>query len=407
MFIKLNFSTTKSAGQVHHLLHYLLQNPSITNVSQFVAAATPVFNSTTMSGFDAGTSEIIRTVNPVRTLSHMRKGTSAEIGAHTLEFSLQSLPSKKYYIQTSFDSSSAATFRISDAITGTTPFADRTSAPTTVNWASTDTGGDAISLITSPILADSLDAAIAVHSVFNVRTAWFYITDQCFILAYTLANGFTTGWPTSFGTSNIMGPLIFSQYQPFDAFMRPENNIVPVMFTSLFRGGGFNLASDISQIQNVLFTKPGTATASSTSFQILNGVDATPLAASSWTRLRSPVVSWGSGSRTNDQFALTAEALGSTTAIATPRYGRVLNTTTLTRYTSADRYGTGFAMLPLRWELSWYNLRGGNASALGEFYMFNGDYVSGDQFNFNGKTYMIWPTTNGFSQRVGLAVPKE
>ena len=64
-------------------------------------------------------------------------------------------------------------------------------------------------------------------------------------------------------------------------------------------------------------------------------------------------------------------------------------------------------MLPLRWELSWYNLRGGNASALGEFYMFNGDYVSGDQFSFNGKTYMIWPTANGFSSRVGLAIPKE
>jgi hypothetical protein len=104
---------------------------------------------------------------------------------------------------------------------------------------------------------------------------------------------------------------------------------------------------------------------------------------------------------------LTAEAFGATNQINVSRYGRVLNTTTLTRYPSADRYGTGFAMLPLRWELSWYNLRGGNASALGGFYMFNGDYVSGDQFNFNGKTYMIWPTTNGFSSRVGLAIPKE
>jgi hypothetical protein len=179
------------------------------------------------------------------------------------------------------------------------------------------------------------------------------------------------------------------------------------MFTSHLRGGGFGIGADWNRIDNVLFTKPTTVDAASPAFQILNGIDAYPQAVSTWPKLRSPYVSWGSGSRTNDLGSLTSQAAGSTTSITVIRFGRVINTGAFNRYPSADRKSTGYAMLPLRWELSYYGLKGGNATAIGGMYIFNGEYVAGDLFNYNGKTYMIWPTSIGYTSRVGLAIPKE
>lgn len=407
MFIKLNFSSTKSIGQVHHLMHHIVENPSIVDVPSFVASAAPLFTGGTYTGFDPATSEIIRTNSPTTVVSRISKIGSANIGSQALQFVVQSMPSMRYYMQFAFDAGSI-TYRMTDTITGGSDITTRSNLAESANWASTDSGGLAVSLSTSSTnLADIFDGVNSTHNTSNIRTAWFYITDTCFISAFTLTNGFVNGWPTSYGTSNLHGPMIFSQYQPFDAFMIPENGIVPVMLTTTFRGGGFNLNNDISQITNVLFTKPTSTNGSSPPFQILNGVDATPLASSSWPRLRSPIVSWGSGSRTNDQFPLVSEALGSTTSLSVARYGRVLNTTVGVRYPSNNRLSTGNALLPLRWESSWHNLRGGNASALGGFYLFNGDYVAGDEFIFNDKRYMIWPTQTGFAQRVGIAIPKE
>jgi hypothetical protein len=189
--------------------------------------------------------------------------------------------------------------------------------------------------------------------------------------------------------------------------MRSENDIVPLMFTSLQRTGGFGIAADWDRVDNVIFPKPGTVDAATPAFQILNGIDAYPQAVSNWPTLRAPYVNWGSGSRTNDRFALTTEAIGGTTNVGSARCGRVIHTNAYHRYPSADRKSTGYAMLPLRWESSYYSLRGGNATAVGGMYIFNGEYVAGDLFNYNGKTYMIWPTAIGYINRVGLAIPKE
>ena len=35
------------------------------------------------------------------------------------------------------------------------------------------------------------------------------------------------------------------------------------------------------------------------------------------------------------------------------------------------------------------------------------DYFPGDEFTYSGKTYKILPTWSGYSQRVGIAIPKE
>jgi hypothetical protein len=62
-------------------------------------------------------------------------------------------------------------------------------------------------------------------------------------------------------------------------------------------------------------------------------------------------------------------------------------------------------MLPLRWSNSSKNNIGGVAR--GGIYIFNGEYSPGDTFTYNGKSYMVWPTWSGYSDRVGLAIPKE
>jgi hypothetical protein len=408
MFIKLNFTSNKNAAQALGLLHHIITNPTITNVETFNSTLSSL-HSGIYTGFDAGNSEIIRTVNPDRVVSQLQKTATANNVIQTLQFDFFNSLNKKYYLQISSPDGTVINIRISDTIGGSQDLSTRTSFDLGTSVSGTSSGGDTVTFTNSVNSADTLAETLlnAGSSTAAIRCIWAYITNDCFIFTFTQQNSTPAGWGTSYGSTNSTGPYIFSQYQPFDQYMKPENGIAPLMFTSLLRGGGFGTIADWDFANNTLFTKPTTANPSSPAFQILNGIDAYPAATSTWPKLRAPYVSWGSGSRTNEQFALSAEALGSTTTIGTARYGRVFNTAVYYRYPSADRKTTGFSMMPLRWELSYYSLRGGNATARGGMYIFNGEYVAGDLFNYNGKTYMIWPTAAGYTARIGLAIPKE
>jgi hypothetical protein len=408
MFIKLNFTTNKTSLQALACLHHIISNPSIVDIPSFTASFNTL-QSGLRSGFDPENSELIRTVDPDRVVSQLSKTTSAWVGNQTLQFDVHNQQDRKYYIQLS-TTSDTLSCRISNRLNGSQDLSTPSSVDlSTVNLASTTAGGDNVTFLTGTNSADTL-AEVLINIATNaaaIRCIWAYITNECFIFNFTQGTSTPSGWNTTYNINTNSGPYIFSQYQNFDQFMRSENGIVPLMFTSLLRGGGFGINSEWNQINNVLFTKPTTVNASSTAFQILNGIDAYPQAVSTWPYLMSPYVSWGSGSRTNEQFALTTEFLGSTNNISSSRVGRVIHTSSYHRYTSADRKSTGYAMLPLRWELSYYGLKGGNATAIGGMYIFNGEYVAGDLFNYNGKTYMIWPTAVGYTSRVGLAIPKE
>ena len=63
-------------------------------------------------------------------------------------------------------------------------------------------------------------------------------------------------------------------------------------------------------------------------------------------------------------------------------------------------------MLPLVWSCNYYGNSGGNVTSQGLFYIFNGDYSPGDEFTYNGITYAIWPSYQGYTNRLGLAIPK-
>ena len=79
-----------------------------------------------------------------------------------------------------------------------------------------------------------------------------------------------------------------------------------------------------------------------------------------------------------------------------------------TRWPTATTIPTGaFSLQPLVWSRADYNAIGGLISDKSSIYLFNGDYLAGDEFSSSGQAYSIWPLADGFSQRVGLAVPKK
>jgi hypothetical protein len=79
-----------------------------------------------------------------------------------------------------------------------------------------------------------------------------------------------------------------------------------------------------------------------------------------------------------------------------------------TRWPTATTSPTGaFSLQPLVWSRADYNAIGGLISDKSSIYLFNGDYLAGDEFSSGGQAYSIWPLADGFSQRVGLAVPKK
>ena len=77
------------------------------------------------------------------------------------------------------------------------------------------------------------------------------------------------------------------------------------------------------------------------------------------------------------------------------------------RYPSTDLSEIGFAMHPMQVRASAYGYAGGSMTEVSGFYLFNGDYFPGDEFTYNNKLYHIIPIFEGYTHRVGVAVPKE
>jgi len=66
-----------------------------------------------------------------------------------------------------------------------------------------------------------------------------------------------------------------------------------------------------------------------------------------------------------------------------------------------------YGLFPLVWSLSQYNTAGGKLNpALAGFMLYNGEYYPDDYFTTGGTTYALWPLADGFTRRLGIAVPK-
>jgi hypothetical protein len=421
MFVKLNFSADTSFQTVRQIINGIINDQSITNIPSLVTAASS-WDSGIVATLDYSTSEIIRTVNPTTVKSHFAdesaSTTQGMLGVWTLEFQAYDAPSRKYYISfnnavTASDTPSRDTSSITvgDTILSGSMDTDQASMSVDLNVSANVSGTPVRLSSTAPaqLLTSAHYSSASPNNYTNIRTFWMYLTNDCLIVASTHGISSNLGFNATYsGSDTYSGPWIFSQYQRYDYHNTNANGVIPLIFTNISRatkGAGFGALTsgiaDWARAENVNITaQTGTA------FRVFNCIDAHPQVGTSWPLISFPSVNWGSGSRLTDIGALNAKSAAET-ILDDPLFGQTIFSSSQIRYPSSDLRTLGYGMLPLRWANSYRFNQGGNASTRGGFYIFNGDYFPGDTFIHGGKTYMVWPTWAGYTDRVGIAVPKE
>ena len=426
MFVKLNFSANKSFIHIRQILNAIINTTGIDSVAALTTAAAS-WNSAITAGIDYSTTEIIRTVEPTTVKSHFADNDLYHAQpVWTLEFQVYDAPSQKYYI--SFDSDTGtgsvadvSSIRVGNTILSGSMTANQASMSVDLNLTGNTSGTPVILSGVSPatLLISGTNSYIATNST-NIRTFWMYLTNDCLIVAHTGAASSNLGFNATYTNPvTYTGPYIFSQYTRYDYHNTNANGVIPLMFSNISRaffnserlaGMGFGAGSPPNPTTIADWARPENVNVTSnldTAFRVFNFIDAHPQVGSSWPLTSFPSVNWGSGSRTTELSALNAASVLDTATATTPQTGALIYTTVGTRYPSNDLRTVGYGMLPLRWSNSYRGNRGGNATTRGGFYIFNGDYFPGDTFTHGGKTYIIWPTFRGYTDRVGIAVPKE
>lgn len=414
MYLRLNFTADQPLNYIFRVANEIINTPTINSISTLQSTAnTYSWNATMLQNLDVTNSELIRTGSGVtgltsNTVSRYAKGvgsTYADPHIWTVEFSRYDNTSLKYYVQHrgASEGNYLTDIRLANTLTsGTlssaTNFAN-TAAPLASASLGTDPSFPAGSLYTG-------GSNITNSSSFNIiRSFTMYISDTCLIWSATCGTSYNIGFGNAYSDSTkYIGPFIYSQYNRFDWHNTNNNSVTPLMFTNPSRaiGAGFGYTTnDWNDRENTQFTTNGTVCA----FRVFNLINAYPSTTPSFPLLAQPMVNWGIGSRYSDYIGLTATAVPTTVSGIT--YGAPISTTVSTRYPSADLKTQTFGMLPVSWRNLYYYNAGGDASARGGWYVFNGDYFPGDEFSYGGKTYRILPTWTGYSQRVGIAIPKE
>lgn len=399
---------------IFRAVNEIINDGSITSISALTAKATSSsWNSTILQYLDTTNSVILRTGTGVtgltsNTASHYAKSTTSTTGSDdhdwTVQFSVYDNTATKYYVQhknTTINSLST-TCTMGTTITGT--FAsneDVTVAPNsgTSIGSLLNVGGTA-SVIQPTPSSDSGNFTV-------VRAFFLYITDTCMVWgascsAATIATGFQGNYSNS---TYWIGPFIYSQYDRFDYHNTDTNGVIPLLFTNIYSNTyGFGWSSQVWGIENSMFG----SVPKQSQFRVLNLINAFPNTSTTYPMVVAPSVNWGIGSRFNDYSALTTQTSGATATFTAATLGQSLFLNPYVRYPSVDLKEATFAMLPISWRhLYYYNTGGGDASSRGGWYLFNGDYFPGDEFTYNNKTYIILPTWSGYSNRLGIAIPKE
>lgn len=431
MFVKLSFTADKNFVYVRQILNAIINDVNI-NSAATLATAAASWHPNIVASLDYTNSEIIRTVEPTTVKSHYADDAPTLCRpVWTLEFQVYDAPSRKYYISfdnlTGSDSTSTlagitTNLRIGDTILSGSMTANQASMSVDILVNSTVSGTPVILSSTAPaqLLANGSTYfnTTAPNNSSNIRTWWMYLTNDCLIMASTNGTSSNLGFNATYNNNAAYsGPWIFSQYQRYDYHNTDANGVIPLMFTNISRinnGSGPIKAAAFGWLQNFSGTfRPdwnrteNVNLTTDTAFRVFNFIDAHPQVGTSWPLTSFPTVNWGSGTRFTDAAALDGKSALDSATSTSAQIPRLIHTTSQTRFPSSDLRTVGYGMLPLSWSNSYRFNRGGNATARGGFYIFNGDYFPGDTFAHGGKTYMIWPTYNGYTDRVGVAVPKE
>jgi len=418
MYIKLNFTADQPLNYVFRVINECINTTGITSIATLQSTATAgTWHATLLQNLDTVNSEIIRNgsgataLTTAKTVSHYAKngqGSSyADQHSWTVEFSRYDDNTKKYYVQhyATTEGNYTTNVRLADGLSSGTLTGASAMGPN-VQPLATSPVGTAPTFNSSAYAPVAVPVANATSGFTNIRSFFIYISDTAMVWGATCGTTYNIGFGNTYSDSTkYIGPFIYSQYTRFDYHNTNANGITPLMFANLGRatGAGFGYTTnDWVAAENTQYNSNATICA----FRVFNLINAYPTTGASYPVVNQPMVNWGVGSRYSDYAGLTATINGSTT-LANPTYGAAIFTTVSTRFPSADLKTQTYGMLPVSWRNLYYYNAGGDASAKGGWYCFNGDYFPSDDFSYGGKTYKILPTWSGYSQRVGIAIPKE
>jgi tetrahydromethanopterin S-methyltransferase subunit B len=416
MLVKLNYTSDTSWKVGFRILNHIITDSTIVSTSTlqtFLVNGSASASLTT--GLDYVNSDIKKITTLTNTVSHWCQPTSAtQNGTFTLRQTVYDTTGTYFYYQIQCPDASGNSYTTTVQRQGTTLSSGNMFANTTTLTAGVvgvASGGPAPVINTGGIGYYQYSAAPfyqASLGMDNIRCFWFYVTDTCFLWALTLVNTAPLGFSITYSNpQNYCGPWYFGQYTRYDYFNTNANGVIPYCMSNdraANAGLGFGATTDWDNAHNTLYNPHTIGT--NPPWMVYNMVSALPKVGTSWPLLTAQQVNWGVGPRYDEVYGLTASGTNNNTR-ASAASNPTLFTTVSTRFPSADLASTGFAMLPILWRESYYGNTGGNTSAQTGVYIFNGDYFPGDEYTYNGITYKIWPVYAGYSNRIGLAVPKQ
>lgn len=416
MYIKLVWSQNKQIRDVQRSVEECIYNSAITDTAT-AETASANWLASVKAGIDWDNSEIIRTVDPdqVETGVNSRNSSTSTSYNHWYNFMLRFKvfddTDTKYLIQMETRDTVRNTYwkmGFGESLTTSIPRILIGQADQQRNGSNNINGTDNNVVFSNS--ASTTEQLYNTNTAVNIRAVHVYITNTCFIWHTTHQVSTPTGYGTTYGDSNFhVGPYIFSQYSRYDHFNKPSNGIVPVAFNN-FRelGQGFR-HTDFDKNNIWEGSGPTGGNVDHCGWRMMNIPSVYPRVGTSYPFVRWQRCNWGSGVLFNDFCDLNTGGLGTTSA-ANPynsSFRPLVRNDSYYRYPSSDLTEIGFAMHPMQVRASAYGYAGGSMTDTSGFYLFNGDYQPGDEFTYNSKVYHIIPIWDGYTQRVGVAVPKE
>jgi hypothetical protein len=403
MYIKLNFTSDKLLTDIYPIIHTIINNSQINSIASLTQFwINNSFNSTYINGLDSSNSQLFRTADSSKVKSHFRN-PSNNTASHmwTMEFESYDDVNQKYYVQFNNNSSPTSLFSSHNVGTGISGGTIDSLSFSLENYLTSATGGTALTLVNSSSTDNLTIVSGAAFS--NVRTYWCYITNNCIIWATTNTTTFTTGFGTTYSNiSNYSGPYIISQYTRFDNHNNSGNQVVPVIYVNPRRSPIGASNSDVLGIANTGFTTNNTTLP----FYVVNMVDAYNQSSGYPVVFHQPVA-LTLGGRSSNMLTLNAQTSLTTTGANTVQSGASVITNLSARRPAANAIDSGFGLITLGWEELFRGNHGGNISEKSKVYLFNAEYIPGDEFVLDDVTWQIWPLFSGNGLRLGLAIPKE
>ena len=212
-------------------------------------------------------------------------------------------------------------------------------------------------------------------------------------------------------SASHFGPGFVSEFTPYDSTAICSNNYLPIMYS----GGYYNHFYPTSTASILASPKSWYGMSAqdffwadayhvNQSYKLLSIQIPTPTLTNSWTVSTSAPAYIGTDLRTIERAPLVDSNIGTATT------DRSLSAALVDQpgYKFPDASGNpSYGLFPLTWSNSSYNSAGGKLSpSLAGFMLFNGDYSPDDYFTYSGTTYALWPMADGYTRRLGIAVPK-